>query len=273
VKNARAGGDEVRKADAGVRFLVLAAAVFCAASSSARPLQQVLNTGTLRVGTALAAPWTLQGRDALVGFEIEVANKLAEDMGVRPQIVVYEFDELVPALESGEIDIIAAGFAITPERALHVNFSEPYASGGITLATNTSSTSEIERFEQLNDGRYTIAAVEGSVGADLAQRLLPAAEVAVFPSIAAASAALVAGDADAYLEEEPVPTFLALEHPNAVDVPVARPLLQSHSAFAVAKGDPDFLAFLDAWITARDADTWLPTTRRYWFESLAWRER
>jgi polar amino acid transport system substrate-binding protein len=43
--------------------------------------------------------------------------------------------------------------------------------------------------------------------------------------------------------------------------------------FAVNKGDPDFLAFLNAWIQAREADTWLPTTAGYWFKSLRWRER
>ena len=45
-----------------------------------------------------------------------------------------------------------------------------------------------------------------------------------------------------------------------------------HVGFAVGKGDPDFLAFLDAWIEAREADTWLPTTHRYWFRTLQWRD-
>ena len=74
------------------------------------------------------------------------------------------------------------------------------------------------------------------------------------------------------LDQEPVPTFLALAHPDVVDVPVNRPLLETRSAFAVGKGDPDFLAFLDAWIEAREADTWLPTTHRYWFRTLQWRD-
>src|SRR4029453_12213190 len=87
-----------------------------------------------------------------------------------------------------------------------------------------------------------------------------------------ASAALLTGEVDAYLEDEPVPTFLALEHTATIDVPIARPLLASRAGFAVSKGDPDFLAFLNAWITARETDTWLPTTTNYWFKSLRWRE-
>jgi polar amino acid transport system substrate-binding protein len=208
-----------------------------------------------------------------MGFEVDVANKLASDMRVRAEIVVYEFGELIPALESGEIDIIAAGLAITPERALHVNFSQPYATSGIGLATNSARTANVQRFEELDSETYKIAAVENSAAAELARRLLPEAELVLFASTEAASAALIDGDADAYLEDEPVPTFLALEHEGTIDLPIARPLLQTHAGFAVGKGDADFLAFLNAWVVAREADTWLPTTHRYWFKSLEWRER
>jgi polar amino acid transport system substrate-binding protein len=107
----------------------------------------------------------------------------------------------------------------------------------------------------------------------LAQRLWPRAHLQVFRSVEEASEALLAGEVHGYLEDEPVPTFLALENPGVIDVPMSRPLLVSRAGFAVNKGDADFLAFLNAWIVAREADTWLPTTLSYWFESLAWRER
>ena len=252
---------------------LLAASVLLALPAGARSFQEVRNHGTLRVGVALAAPWAMRaGNDALTGFEVDVANKLAADMHVRAQIVVYEFDALIPALESGEIDIIA-GLAITPDRALHVNFSQPYASSGIALATNTKSTASVQRFEQLDSETYKIAAVDKSAAAELARRRLPNSRLVLFESAEAASDALVEGTVDAYLEDEPVPTFLALEHAGEIDMPIARPLLETHTGFAVNKGDVDFLAFLDAWIVAREADTWLPTMDRYWFKSLGWRER
>ena len=78
----------------------------------------------------------------LYGFELDVANKLAEDMGVKAELKVYEWDDIIAALVEGEIDIIAGGMAITPARALKVNFTRPYASSGITMATNMSITHE-----------------------------------------------------------------------------------------------------------------------------------
>lgn len=259
----------------GVAAAWLAAACMSAAApASARTLQQVLNVGQVRVGVVIAAPWALRNSGGeLDGFEIDVAKRLAADLEVQPDFVIYRFDELVPAIESGEVDIIVSGLTITPERARHVNFSRPYATGGITIATNTNATSAVGRFEDLNSDVYRIGAVGGSVAAELAARMLPGAKLTTFGSPAEAADALVGGDIDAYLDEEPAPTFLALEHPDVVDVPIARPLLETRSAFAVAKGDPDFLAYLNAWIEAREADTWLTATHQYWFETLRWRDR
>jgi polar amino acid transport system substrate-binding protein len=243
-------------------------------NAAARDLQDVLNAGTLRVGVTLFAPWAARGAGGeLVGFEVDVARQLAADMDVQAQFLTYDVDRLIPALESGEIDLIAAGMTITPERALHVNFSKPYAESGIGLATHVARTASVTDATALDSETYTIAAVEDSVGAQLARRLWPRARVQIFASVEAASEALLAGEVHGYVEDEPVPTFLALENPGVIDVPTGRPLLASPAGFAVGKGDPDFLAFLNAWITAREADTWLPTTAGYWFESLRWRER
>jgi polar amino acid transport system substrate-binding protein len=234
----------------------------------------VLNTGTLRVGVTLFAPWAARGANGeLMGFEVDVARQLAADMGVKAELLTYDVERLVPALEAGEIDIIAAGLTITPERALHVNFSAPYAESGIALATHLERTVAVTGVADLDDAAITIAAVEGSVAVPLARRLWPRANLEVFASAAAATEALIAGEVHGYLEDEPVPTFLALENPGVIDVPLARPLLASRAGFAVNKGDPDFLAFLNAWITAREADTWLGTTNSYWFKSLRWQER
>lgn len=245
----------------------------CIAASfvSARTLQEVLNEGSLRVGVALTPPWALRQGGELMGFEIDVARKLAEDMGVEVDLRVLPWERLIPALEFGEIDLIAAGLTITPERALHVNFSRPYASGGVGLATNLRRTADVERFEDLDTADIRIGVLAGSVAHALADRLLPDATLVEFETTEAAGAALAASEIDGLIENEPVPTFLSLEHPTTIDSPLARPLLETQAGFAVTKGDPDFLAFLDAWIVARTADTWLPTTHSYWFESLRWR--
>lgn len=238
----------------------------------AAPLRQVLTSGKLRVGIVLAAPWAYRADSgAFEGYEIDVATRLATDLDVMPEFVVYDYDELIPAVEAGEIDIVAAGLSITPERALHVNFSRPYATGGIGIVTNTETTADVDRLEALDAPEYRVGVQQGSVAAELRQRILPRATAERFESEDDATAALLAGRIDAYLDDEPIPTFLALEHPRLLDNPIARPLLETRSAFAIAKGDPDFLAYLAAWIEAHEADTFLPSSHQYWFRSLEWR--
>ncbi len=243
-------------------------------AGEARTLQQILNEGELNVGVVLVTPWAIRRAPGeLIGFAVDISNELAKDMKVEVSIRVYTEDRIIPALEAGEVDIIAAGLAISPERALHVNFSHPYATTGITMAVNRETTILASRLEDFDDPEYRLATVAGSEAAELASRIFPQAELVEFESIEQASAALLDADADAYLEDEPVPTFLALENPSTIDVPLSGPLVQRRAGFAVNKQDPDFLAFLNAWITAREADTWLPTIHNYWFKSLLWKAR
>lgn len=258
-----------------MRTAVTTLLLLIAAASSpagAGTLQEVLSRNELRVGVALAPPWAMRDDDGdYEGFEIEVARRLAADMEVEVRFLRYDHDRLILALESGEIDLIAAGLTISAERALHVNFSRPYATGGIGMATNTESTASVSQLEDLNDPAFRIGAVTDSVAASLASRVLPLASLVEFDDSDAAATAVVSGDVDVYLEEDPVPSYLALEHPDTIDVPSSRPLLETRSGFAVNKGDPDFVFFLNAWIDSREADTWLPTTWQYWFRTLQWR--
>jgi polar amino acid transport system substrate-binding protein len=253
--------------------LLLALTCLVAFSANARTLQQVLSSGELRVGITLTPPWALRDADReLKGFEVDVAQKLAADMDVEIRFMTYDASALIRALESDQIDLIAAGLTISPARALHVNFSQPYGTGGIGIATNIANTAEVARLEEFDSPAFTIAVQTSSVAADLAGRLFPRADIRRFNDGDLAADALISGDVDVYLEEEPIPSFLALENPREVDVPVNEPLITTPWAFAVAKGDPDFVFFLNAWIEARQADTWLPTTYEYWFKSLAWRD-
>jgi polar amino acid transport system substrate-binding protein len=264
----------IRARPNGLRLLFLCASILVTASATARSLQTVRNHGTVRIGVALATPWVMRDRDdALIGYEIDLGRKLAADLKVQPSFVVYPADALERALESDEIDVVIAGLTITPERALRVNFSNPHTHGGMTLATNLQSTASVASLADLDSPEHTLAIVRDTVAGELAARLMPRIDVQAFDSIEAAGAALVAGEVDAYLEEEPIPTFLALDNPARVDVPIARELLATEAGFALGKGDPDFVFYLNAWIVAHESDTWLPTTHDYWFKSLRWRDR
>src|SRR5947208_12610927 len=124
--------------------LVALAAAESPSKSNAGTLLGVIEKGTLRVGVSLFTPWALKTKEGqLIGFEIDEAKRLAEDLRVQPEFHVFDWDKIVPALLNREIDIIVAGITIIPQRALKVNFSQPYGSSESGLAINTALTEEL----------------------------------------------------------------------------------------------------------------------------------
>jgi len=249
-----------------------------AESSNSQPehsstLDMVLKKGQLDIGVSLFTPWTLKNSQGeLVGFEIDIAQKLAKDMGVKPKFHVLEWHDILPALLNKDIDIIIAGMVITPQRALEVNFSHPYVESGIGLATNHQRTKSFTSLKDLNQPNSTLAVVTDTVSENLAHRVFPKATIQTFLTSKKAIQAITTGKVHGYIELNPLPTFLALDHPDKVDTPLSKPLLSTKAGFAINKGDADFINFLNAWIIAREADTWLASAHDYWFRSLDWRK-
>lgn len=256
-------------------FLFTAVAASAADKAASAPaFSQIVAAHKLRVGTYLSVPYAFKGADGtLIGSEVDIAQRLAKDLGVALDIKTLEWDQLIPALQRGDIDIIIAGLAITPERALQVYFSNPYSSSGVGIATNTKLTADFSSIENLNRPDIAIGAIGGTVSEDVARQVFPKASIKLFNEEDKAEDALVKGLLHAYVRGEPTPRFIALRHPKEVDVPVSKPLVATREAFAVRKGDNDFVNYLNAWLVAHDADAWLISTHKYWFESLSWQEK
>lgn len=257
----------------GVLFLSVSTGAFADKHQTKKGnLESVLKSQEIRIGVALYPPWAMQDEDGdLRGFEIDVGRQLAEDLGVKPKFVVMVWDDLLSSLMTGKVDIIASGFSITPDRALKVNFSQPYSSSGTGLATNLALTQDFESLTDLNRPTTEIAVVTGTLSERFARTSFPAAGFEAFKTSEDASQALIDGEVHAFVVANPVPRFISLRYPDKVDVPLDEPLRKTQEAFAIRKGDADFLAFLNAWITARDADLWLKGHHDFWFNSLKWR--
>lgn len=250
-------------------FLFLAVAV--APVANADVLDDILERGSIRVGVAEFAPWTLRNSDGeLIGFEVDVARKIAADMNVSPEFKVYDWEDIVAALQKGDIDIIAGGMAITPAGALQVNFSRPVASSGISIATNTEKTRRVESMSELNTDGVVVSVVAETLAASVAETFFDKATIKTYSSSGPAERDVVEGRADAYVATVPEVTFLAMKNPAAVDVPMANPLVASSEGLAVKKGEQEMLNFLNAWVTAHHADRWLESTWDYWFKSMDW---
>ena len=100
------------------------------------------------------------------GYDVQIAKRIADDLGVALEIKAIEWDGLIPALESGEIDMIIAGMSPTDERKLSIDFSNTYFDSNLVMVVNKNSSyvgaTSIQDFSgatitgQLNTFHYTV---------------------------------------------------------------------------------------------------------------------
>jgi polar amino acid transport system substrate-binding protein len=234
----------------------------------------IQKNGEIRVGVSVLAPWVMKDKKGeLIGFEIDVARQLAKDMGVKVSFKEYQWSKMIPALKKGEIDIIASGLSITPKRALEINYSQPYSSSGYSLVTNLSLTKDFTSIKDLNNEKVFITAVQGTVSADLAERVFPKAKLDLRKTEEDATSAVVNGSVHAFVSSSPIPEFISIKHPDEVDLPLKDPLLTTKEAFAINKNNQEMINYLNAWIIAHEADDWIESSHKYWFSSLKWQRQ
>lgn len=150
-------------AAAAVAITTVAFAAGCGSS----PSSQENTDKTFTVGLEPTfPPFEFADNDNFKGFDIDFAQAICDKMGVKLEIKNMGFDALIPALKSGQIDMIASGMDATPERSKQVAFTKPYFHDGYVVVVRKDNTA-IQGFESL-DGK-TVGSQVGTQGVDLGQ--------------------------------------------------------------------------------------------------------
>lgn len=142
-------------------------------------LERVQEEGVLRVGTSADYPpfefyAEVDGEREMVGMDVSIAQNIADDLGVSLEMIDMGFDALIPALETGNIDMILAGMVETEERRQSLDFSQIYFEGGQNLMVRQDDASMYDSIESLEG--QAVGAQSGSLQADLAVQV-PGADV------------------------------------------------------------------------------------------------
>jgi polar amino acid transport system substrate-binding protein len=234
-------------------------------------LEQVLKRQTLKVGMSTFVPWAMKDKTGkLVGFEIDVATRLAEDTGVKAEFVPTSWDGIIPALLSGKFDVIIGGMGILPSRNLKVNFTIPYETSGMSLVANKELAGNFKTLEDFNRPEVILAVRLGATPVAAAEKFMPKAQLVKFDDESKAIQELLNGKAYAVIASAPMPAYQALKYPDKLFLPFKETFTKEPIGFALRKGDPDTLNYFNNWITVRQADGWLAERKHYWFETTDW---
>jgi polar amino acid transport system substrate-binding protein len=206
----------------------------------------------------------------LIGFEIDIATRLAQDMGVRVQFVPTQWDGIIPALLAGKFDVIIGGMSVTPKRNLTVNFSIPYNYSGMSLVAHKQLAGRLSTLADFNRPEVSIAVRLGATPENAARKFMPKASLRRFDSETKVFQELLNGRVHAAVSSTPTPLAYALRYPEKLFLPFAKPFTREPNCFAVRKGDHDALNYFNNWIRFVEAEGWLGERQQFWFETRDW---
>ena len=254
---------------------LLALAVSLPALASETPnLDKINERGSLRVGMSTFVPWAMRNKQGdLVGFEIDVAKRLAEDSGWKVEFVPTAWDGIIPSLLSNKFDVIIGGMSITEARAKSVLFTEPYSHSGVQLAANKELAEGFSKISDFDSRRVNIAARRGAFTVQVARETFPKAKVLQFDDDAQAFQEVLNGNAHAVIASSPKPEHEAIKNADTLFIPFDERLSKGNEAFAVRLGETDKAEFFNEWIKARTEDGWLKERYEYWFSTLDWQDQ
>ncbi|HEY0973343.1 MAG TPA: transporter substrate-binding domain-containing protein [Solimonas sp.] len=241
------------------------------AAAQTSTLDQIIKRGELRVGLEAGyMPFEmLDKKGNIIGFDVDLARLMARYMGVKLTLVNTQWDGIIPALLTGKFDLLMGGMTITPERNLKVNFCDPYVMIGQTVLMQPKHATTVQRYDQLNDPRYLIVAKLGTTGDIAARKFFPNARLKQFESEADAAMEVRNGRADAFVYDLPFNAVYAAQHADRI-VHLKEPFTQEALAWAVRKGDPDMLNWMNNFLAQIKRDGIYDALYRKWFEGSAW---
>jgi polar amino acid transport system substrate-binding protein len=206
----------------------------------------------LRVGMELTHPpfemTDSQGRPA--GISVDLAGELAAFLGRELQIRSMRFEGLLPALATGELDLIISSLTVTPERSRVVLFSRPYFRVGLAILTRAQSP--IHSVHDLAQPGLRIAVKLGTTGHIFALQNCPQARLVVLPDETTAALEVAQGKADAFLYDQISIYYLSQKFQKETRA-LLEPFQAEAWAIAVSKRDPALLdevnRFLGGWLS------------------------
>ncbi len=228
-----------------LQSLMIVAALCAATTLQARPLDAIRQDGTLRIATeGQYAPFNFFQGKQLTGFEVEVADLVARQMGLKPEWKALGFDALLTGLQQDRWDLVIASHAITDERAKAVTFTLPhYCSGGtiVSLAPALRSGKDL--------AGKVVAVQTGTTYLAEVQRLPGIKAVKNFPTDTDARSALLAKRVDAMITDRFVAKELLRKSPQS-GFQLGGMVTVERIAAAVALGNT---GLADAWSQALQA--------------------
>ena len=263
----------MKKIIAFLAVLVLATSVFAAGQADVSAMEKIKTNGKIILGTSADYPpyefhALIDGKDTIVGFDISIAEEIAKDLGVQLEIKDMNFDGLLAALVSGNVDFVISGMTPTEERKQNVDFSDIYyeAVHGAVIrkadvakyGSNPASLKDVMIGAQKGAIQVGIAKeqIKGVTGAALDNNHPQIKELGTLPDLIME---VKNNKIEAVIAELPVAKAYVAANPDLVLADFTFQDTEGGSAIALKKGDADLVAAINATIARLVAEDKITT--------------
>lgn len=246
--------------------------LFLPVAASADVLDEILKRGVLRVGMEPGyMPFELTNqRGEIIGFDVDIARRMANAMGVKLELVSTAWDGIIPALLTDKFDIIMSGMTLTQERNLSVSFANPYIVVGQTVLIRKEIANDVKSYRDLNDPKYKVASKLGTTGEQATKRMIPRAEYISFETEQEAVLDMLNGKVHAVVYDLPLLSITYAQRNDGNLVFLDEPFTHEPLAWAVRRGNHDFLNWLNNFLYQIKSDGTYEQIYSKWFLEDEW---
>lgn len=235
-------------------------------------LDKIKKSGVIKIGmTGTQAPFCMEAQDgSLMGYEVDLAELLAESMNLKLEIVKLPFAELLPSLQKGKIDAVMSGMAITMERNMQAAFVGPYVLSGKSILTKMENLAKAEEAEDLNQTNLKITSLKGSTSEQFVKTFLPEASSLPADNLNQALNKLLNDEANVMVADYPTCVLNAMLNPTAGLITLSEPLTIEPIGMALPSNDPLLINFMENYLKALLMSGLLQELEDYWFNNGSW---
>lgn len=220
-------------------------------------------------------PFCMEIKGELTGLDVDLARLLADYLGVKPRFRFPDaYEQHIPSLLAGEADIVIAAMTRTPERGLRVNFTEPYfeVSQAALVRRDWVGRDDQSYFDLVGIKGLRVGVKQHTTIENFARELFPKDAVKTYASHDEAVDGLVRGDVEATVHDSPFVRVWEKAHPELSGKIKAllAPTTKEQYGFAIRKGDPDFLQWLNLFIAQVLTDGTMDLLKHRYLLEMPW---
>jgi polar amino acid transport system substrate-binding protein len=241
--------------------------------TSASPvLDRIQQRGQLVVGTmGNMPPLNMTSKDGdIFGLEADLARMLADAMDVNVKFVTKPFNELLPALQNGQVDMVLSGMTITPERNRKVAFIGPYFISGKAFLTKIKTIAYADEAAEANNPNTKIVALKGSTSQAFAEAFLDKTTLFAVENYDEAVDMVLEDKAHAMIADYPICIVSVFRYPDADLLSVVTQLTYEPIGIAIPSNDPLLMNWTRNTLNNIEGSGMLDELKLKWFAEGDW---